>query len=100
MGVSVFDIDGVLTKQKGIDKFREAKASGNTVGIISARSQQSINKFVEDAGIIPDFTKSSQFKGQSLMRVKMEYGEDVTYYGSWARDRVHSFVADVNYVQL
>lgn len=103
MRIAVFDIDGTLTTDEGMEQYKKEKRKAPTtvVGIVSARSQASIDEFVEENDLKPDFARSAKLKGIQLWQLKHEWTPDeMIYYGSWVRDRAHSLLAGVDYQEF
>lgn len=98
MTLMAYDIDGVLTSSEGRADFNTARKSENAVGIVTARSEESMNSFIEENGLNPDFARATNIKFRTLMELDDEYGEEEKFYvGSGARDRVASKIAGWNF---
>lgn len=95
--VVAFDIDGVLTTDEGMELYREFKADPNvSVHVVTARNKTLARDFVFQNDLEPDSLHYTQLKGQALSNIS----DSGTYYGSWARDRVHARVAGWDYKQI
>lgn len=99
MTVVAFDIDGVLTRDEGMQIFRRFKRRDDTtVGIVSSRPQGSINNFIERNNLDVSFAKSAFVKSIPLRSIKESFDDErYIYYGSWFRDRVASKVSGWEY---
>lgn len=100
-----FDIDGVLTKEEGMDILLEqAQTTDNIVGIITARPEIERKEFVFGKGLCAkelDFATSATFKGRAMRSLEERFNTSSgVYYGSWTRDRVHAALAGWEYHQL
>lgn len=99
--VVAFDIDGALTTDEGIRRYKEALKTDAKVGIVSARSVNNIMEFMLDNNIEADFVRSAQLKGMELRRIESRFQPDeMIYYGSWFRDRVHARLSGWEYRQI
>lgn len=95
--VFAFDIDGALTEQEGITKFRTLMEREDVrVGIVSARTEENANEFIQENNLKPDFVKTGVLKGRLLGEV----ADEGVYVGSWARDRFHAKMAGWDYTQI
>lgn len=95
--VVAFDIDGVLTTDEGIKLYRELKSDPSvSVHVVTARNKTMARDFVFQNDLEPDSLHHTQLKGQALSNIS----DSGTYYGSWARDRVHARVAGWDYEQI
>lgn len=101
MDIVAFDVDGVLTKEQGLEKFKEAHEYADLVGIVSARSHDHIIELTVDEKLDPDFVRSAQLKGKALRKLSRKFDADEKMYvGSWFRDRMHAKTANWNYQEM
>lgn len=93
--VIAFDIDGVLTKEEGIEEYRKFAQRDVETGVITARRELRALKFTSDNNLEPDFLITTRFKGRAMRQLGMG-----TYFGSGIRDRVKAKLAGWEYKQL
>lgn len=101
MTLIAYDIDGVLTSAEGRSDFNTARKTENTVGIVTARSESSMQQFIGEQGFNPDFARSTNVKFKTLMNLEEEFGTgDVLYVGSGLRDKMAAKIAGWDYKQI
>jgi hypothetical protein len=101
MEIHAFDIDGALTSNRGVESFKQEQNRGNTVGIVSARSEIGIREFLDTQPLHPTFTKSARIKSLALRNIRSQYdGTAYVYHGSWMRDRVAARLAGWKYQEF
>lgn len=103
MKVIAFDIDGALDTDEGLRLYKAVRNENNTiVGIITARRTQSALSFTRNNNTDPAFLRTGPFKGRHMREIRDNFpnADSYIYYGSWFRDRVHSFVSGWEYREL
>jgi len=101
--VEAYDIDGSLTKSEIQEQYRKrAKMKKVTVGVVTARSEDGMQEFLNNHPRIKtntDFAKSNRFKSVSLYQIKKEWpnSDKYTYFGSWVRDKFPAVVSGWDY---
>lgn len=101
--VIAFDIDGALTEQGGVERFKELQTDDNViVGIVTARSIDDRNQFVRENNLNPDFARSTRIKYKELNQIQNVFlnADNFIYIGSWFRDRFAAWIAGWEYKQL
>lgn len=94
--VIAYDIDGVLTTTKGLNKYKsDHMDDDNAVGIVTARKGPRKTDFITEISPAPDFTSKTRAKTFELQKIKREFpdADEYIYYGSNVRDRIAATTA-------
>ena len=101
MRMVVFDLNGTLDTEKGLEYYKEQASRDDTiVGILTGNTIQSAEHFSEQHDIEPHFIRRGIFKAPRLNQIRIARVEDVIYVGNMITDEIAAKLAGWKFISV